>query len=57
MRSCAANAHECEGVVYFCVTVRDIVIFAIGLFRFCISWMVCKFAVSMLDLVCLAIGY
>ena len=29
MRSCVANALECEGVVYFCVNVRDLVLFAI----------------------------
>ena len=56
MRSCAANSLECEGVVYFCVSVRDLVLFAIGSFRFWIAWMVRKFSVSMLDLVRLAIG-
>ena len=30
MRSCVASALECEGVVYFCVNVRDLVLFTIG---------------------------
>ena len=56
MRSCVANALECDGVVYFCVNVRDLVLFAIGPLEF---WIVCvgrKFDVSMRDLVRLAIG-
>ena len=57
MRSCSVNALECEGVVNFCVTVQDIVLFAIGSFWVWIAWMVGKFAASMLDLVRLAIGY
>ena len=56
MSSFSANAIECEGVVYFCVTVRDLVSFAIGSFRVWIACMVGKFSVSMLDLVRLAIG-
>ena len=30
VRSCVASALECEGIVYFCVNVRDLVLFAIG---------------------------
>ena len=56
MRSCDANALECEGVLYFCVNVWDLVLFAIGSFRFWISWMVRNFAVNMVDMVRLAIG-
>ena len=56
MKSCAANALECEGVLYFCVNVWDLVLFAIGSFRFWISWIDRKFAVSMMDLVRLVIG-
>ena len=56
MRSCIANALECEGVVYFCVTVWDLVFFAIGSFRVRISLVVGEFALSMLDLVRLAIS-
>ena len=52
---CASNSLECEGVLYFCVTVRDIFLCAIGSFRFWIAWMFRKFARSMLDLVRLAI--
>ena len=56
MRSCAANALECEEVLYFCVTVWDLVLSVIGSLRFWIAWVGHKFAVSMLDLVRLAIG-
>ena len=55
MRSCVANALEFEGVVYFCVTVRDIFLFATGLVRVWTAWMVGEFAESMHDLVRLAI--
>ena len=53
---CAANALECDGVVYFCDNVRDIVLVAIGSFRVWIAWMVGGLDESMLDLVRLAIG-
>ena len=56
MISCAANALECEGVVYFYVTVQNLVLFVIGSFRFWIAWIDRKFAVSMMDLVRLVIG-
>ena len=56
MRICDDNALGCEEVVYICFTVRDLFLFTIGSFRFWIAWMVRKFAVSMLDLVYLAIG-
>ena len=56
MRICDDNALGCEEVVYICFTVRDLFLFTIGSFRFWIAWMVRKFAVSILDLVCLAIG-
>ena len=54
--SCAANIIECEGVVYSCETVRDLVLVAIGSFRFWIAWMDGWFADFMIDLVRLAIG-
>ena len=56
MSSCAAKILEFEGVAYFCDTVRDLVLVAIGSFRFWIAWMVGGFAEFMLDLVRLAIG-
>ena len=56
MISCASNDLECEGVVCFFVTVRDLVLFVIGSFGFLIAWMDCKFAVSVLYLVRLAIA-
>ena len=30
VRSCVASALECEGVVYFCVNIRDLVLLEIG---------------------------
>ena len=54
--SCATNALECDGVVYFCDNVRDLVLAEIGSFRFCMAWMVGGLAEYMLDLVSLAIG-
>ena len=56
MRSCAVKYLEYEGIVYFCVNVRYIVLFAIGSLEFSIALLGCKFAVSMLDLVRLEIG-
>ena len=56
MSSYAANACECDGVVYFCDYVWDLVLAEIGSFRVWIAWMVGRLAESMLDLVCLAIG-
>ena len=56
MISFSANALECEGVVYFCDNVRDLVLAAIGSFRVWISWMVGRLDESMLDLIRLVIG-
>ena len=56
MSSCASNALECDGVIYFCDNVRDLVLVAIGSFRVWIAWMVGGFAEFLLDLVHLAIG-
>ena len=56
MISCAANDLECEGISYFCVYVRDLVIVAIPSFRVWIAWIFGGFVEFMLDLVCLEIG-
>ena len=56
LRSCVTRYLECEGVVYFCVNVWDLVLFAIGSLVFWIVLVGCKFAVSLLDLVRLALG-
>ena len=56
MSSCAANALECDGVVYFCDNVRYLVFAAIGSFRVWIAWMVDRIVEYMLDLVRLEIG-
>ena len=56
MRSCSENAFGCEGVVCFCVTVRDLTLFGIREFLVWIAWMVGELAESMLDLVWLVIG-
>ena len=56
MSSCAVNALDCDGVVYFCDNVRDLVLAAIGSFRVWIAWMVGGLAGYMLDLVRLEIG-
>ena len=56
MSSCADNALECDGVVYFCDNFWGIVLSAIGSFRVWIDWMVGGLAESMLDQVRLAIG-
>ena len=56
MISCAANALECDGVVYFCVTVLDLVLAAMDSFRGCIAWRVGGLVEFMHDLVRLAIG-
>ena len=55
MSSCASNALECDGVLYFYDNVRDLVLSAIGSFRVLIAWMVGGLAESMLDLVRLVI--
>ena len=54
--SCADNALECDGVVYFCDNVRDRVLAEIGSFRVWMSWMVGGLVEYMLDMVRLAIG-
>ena len=56
MSSCVANSLECDGVIYFCDKVRDIVLSAIVSFEVWIAWMVGGLAESMLDLVRLEIG-
>ena len=56
MSSCAVNAFECDGVLYFCDNVWDLVLAAIGSFRVWIAWMVGGLAGYMLDLVRLEIG-
>ena len=56
MISCSPNAIECDGVVYFCDNVQDLVLAAIGSFRVWIDWMVGGFVESMFDLVHLVIG-
>ena len=56
MSSCAANALECEGVLYLCDTVRDIVLVSIDSFRVWIAWKVCEFSESVIELVRLVIG-
>ena len=56
MSSCTANALECDGVVYFCDNVQDLVLTEIGSFRVWIAWMVSRIVEYMLDLVRLAIG-
>ena len=56
MISCVASAIECEGVVYFCANVQDLVLFAIGSLFFWIFLVGCNFDVLLLDLVILAIG-
>ena len=53
---CAASARECDGVVYFCENVRDIVLAAMGSF---LGWIPCMFDCCvdlMFVLVRLAIG-
>ena len=57
MISCAANAIECDGVVYCCANARVVVLSAIGSFKVWISWMVGGFVESMLDRLRLVIGY
>ena len=56
MSSCAANALECDGVVYFCENVWDLVLAAIGSFRVFVAWMVSGIFEYMLGMVSLAIG-
>ena len=54
--SCAASARECDGVVYFCANVRDLVLAEMGSF---LGWIYCIFDCCvdlMFDLVRLAIG-
>ena len=40
MSICAANTLECNGIVYFCDNIRDLVLAVIGSFRVYIAWMV-----------------
>ena len=54
--SCDANILECDGVVYFCDNLRDLVLVAIGSFRVCIAWMVGGLVEYMLYMIRLAIG-
>ena len=56
MSSCAANALECDGVLYLFDNVHYLVLAAIGSFRVWIASMVGRLAESRLDLVRLAIG-
>ena len=56
MSSCAAITLECDGLVYFCDNVRDLVLAAIGSFRVWIDWMVGGLVEYMLDMVRLEIG-
>ena len=51
-----ASALECEGVVYFCANVMDLVLFAIGSLLFRIIVVRCNFSVLLLDLVFLDKG-
>ena len=56
MSSCASNDLECDGVVYFCDNIWDLVLAAIGSFRVWIAWMVGGLVGYILDLVCSEIG-
>ena len=51
-----AGALECEGVVYLCTNVLDLVLCAISSLLFSIILVGCNCSVLLLDLVCLAIG-
>ena len=55
-RSCSASAHECDGIVYFFMNVRDFVLAAMGSFS---GWIYCMFDCYvdlMFDLVLFPIG-
>ena len=56
VRSCAARARECDGVVYCCANVRDLVLSAMVSFIGCIYCMFDCCVELMFDLVRLAIG-
>ena len=56
VRSCAASARDCDGVVYCCANVRDLVPAAMGS---CLGWISCMFdcyVELVFDMVLLVIG-